>query len=1105
MDLNLLDLIEEAVRYSPNAVAISRLRDGLFVYAGDEIEPMMGFRPTDLVGKHSSLLDVWVDAADRELIVSKLKAGEKLTHVQMRTRHKDGSIRQVLVSFRLLHHAGEDYIATYLADDLTRHDQEQLLATNQKRLESLLQLSDMRDASEHEIFRYGVEAAAQITNSEFAYLHLYQNETQTLHLEAWSKGALETCNVAYQPSYPLKDAGIWADAVRKRHPVITNDYLAEPLRKGLPEGHVTLQRHLSVPIIEHDQVVAIAGVGNRSTPYTSSDALQLSLLADGIWQQVRRRRKELEQLDLIRSAMDGYVQLDLQGNILDVNPIYCGMSGYSASELLGMNVADLDLVIASEQVMNYIQRVVTNGRSRFETRHRRKDGSSFEAEISAIYSPVDQGRLSVFVRDISERIRNERMLYNIARGVSSSTGKAFFRDMVDHLAQALEVEYTFVAELIEPDTQTLKIIASVDDAELREQVTYRANYAPCGQVLLNGQAVYASGVQQLFPHDQALVKLGIEGYAGIRLNSSENQPLGVLTVLSRRPFTNPMQVERMLTIFASRAEVEMDRMRRDAALQDAQNKERLRLLELEAVNRVSAALRSTQSLDEMLPVILDETLSILKAEAGLILLISEDRTRVTNKLGRGWLERINEVEINPQSGLANMVLETGRLVQTTANDTRNQQAVRGLVPDGWNGVILPIRALNEIVGVMDVSVPAPRQMTRQEIHLLETISDIAGNAVHRTRLHERTERSLQRIATLHEIDVAIAGNLDLHHTLSLILENALRIIKVDAASVMLLDFNMQRLEFAVGRGFRSREVERVSLPVGEGLPGRVALERRRLMTNDLAFVEATTSRTKVVRAEGFVFSCVVPLISKGQVMGVLELFNRSALDMQEDELEFVDMLAGQAALGLENLRLFDRMQRSHSELVLAYNETIEGWSRAMDLRDRDTDQHTQRVTNLTVRLARAMNLSDEEVAHIRRGALLHDIGKMGVPDEVLNKPGPLTEDEWKLMRRHPQLAFDMLSPVRYLRPAIEIPYNHHERWDGTGYPRGLKGTEIPMAARLFAVVDVWDALLNDRPYRKAWSHDEVIRFIQEESGKAFDPDVVRVFLNIVSESKGPSS
>ena len=205
MDLNLLDLIEEAVRYSPNAVAISRLSDGLFVYAGDEIEPMMGFSPTDLVGKHSPLLDVWVDAADRELIVSKLKAGEKLTHVQMRTRHKDGSIRQVLVSFRLLHHAGEDYIATYLADDLTRYDQEQLLATNQKRLESLLQLSDMRDASEHEIFRYGVEAAVQITNSEFAYLHLYQNETQTLHLEAWSKGALEACNCLLYTSPSPRD------------------------------------------------------------------------------------------------------------------------------------------------------------------------------------------------------------------------------------------------------------------------------------------------------------------------------------------------------------------------------------------------------------------------------------------------------------------------------------------------------------------------------------------------------------------------------------------------------------------------------------------------------------------------------------------------------------------------------------------------------------------------------------------------------------------------------------------------------------------------------------------------------------------------------------
>ena len=163
---------------------------------------------------------------------------------------------------------------------------------------------------------------------------------------------------------------------------------------------------------------------------------------------------------------------------------------------------------------------------------------------------------------------------------------------------------------------------------------------------------------------------------------------------------------------------------------------------------------------------------------------------------------------------------------------------------------------------------------------------------------------------------------------------------------------------------------------------------------------------------------------------------------------------------------------------MAYDETIEGWSRAMDLRDKETEGHTQRVTELTLRLANSMGFGAEELVHIRRGTLLHDIGKMGVPDDILRKPGPLTDEEWVIMRRHPQLAYDMLAPIFYLRPATDIPYCHHEKWDGTGYPRGLKGEQIPLAARIFALVDVWDALCSDRPYRKAWPADRVRSYIQ---------------------------
>jgi HD-GYP domain-containing protein (c-di-GMP phosphodiesterase class II) len=191
------------------------------------------------------------------------------------------------------------------------------------------------------------------------------------------------------------------------------------------------------------------------------------------------------------------------------------------------------------------------------------------------------------------------------------------------------------------------------------------------------------------------------------------------------------------------------------------------------------------------------------------------------------------------------------------------------------------------------------------------------------------------------------------------------------------------------------------------------------------------------------------------------------------------------------------LHRTNVELSLAYDTTLEGWSKALDLRDRETEGHTQRVVDTTLRIAQSMGIKDEELTHIRRGALLHDIGKMGIPDSILLKPGPLTDEEWVVMKRHPVYAYELIYPITHLRPSLDIPYCHHEKWDGTGYPRGLKGEEIPLAARIFTVVDVWDALTSDRPYRKAWPSRKALDYIREQSGKYFDPHIVEVFLSLI--------
>jgi PAS domain S-box-containing protein len=197
------------------------------------------------------------------------------------------------------------------------------------------------------------------------------------------------------------------------------------------------------------------------------------------------------------------------------------------------------------------------------------------------------------------------------------------------------------------------------------------------------------------------------------------------------------------------------------------------------------------------------------------------------------------------------------------------------------------------------------------------------------------------------------------------------------------------------------------------------------------------------------------------------------------------------------------LQNAHRALEEAYEATLNGWSRALELRDRETEGHSRRVMEMTLRLARAVGIPQADLAYIHWGVLLHDIGKLGVLDEILRKPGPLTDAEWVEMRRHPEYALDMLSPINYLRPSLDIPYSHHEKWDGTGYPRHLKGEEIPLAARVFAIVDVWDALSNDRPYRKALPPDQVSAYIRDNAGRHFDPRLVDLFLSIVETQPIP--
>jgi diguanylate cyclase (GGDEF)-like protein/PAS domain S-box-containing protein/putative nucleotidyltransferase with HDIG domain len=366
----------------------------------------------------------------------------------------------------------------------------------------------------------------------------------------------------------------------------------------------------------------------------------------------------------------------------------------------------------------------------------------------------------------------------------------------------------------------------------------------------------------------------------------------------------------------------------------------------------------------------------------------------------------------------------------------------------------------------------------------------------RKQAEDALQHRLAELEALHAVSAALRSARTRNEVLPILLDEALAVMETETGAVWLYHPDSGELRIAARRG-RFHESDEAPMKPGAGIVGAVFASAQTHVSaesrNDAA--ACGTMREQAPRSWSKV---CVPIRTGSEMVGVLFVSVPPPRRIASEEVNLLESLAGMAGAAIDNAQLFDNLQRANLDLTIAYDSTIEGWSRALDLRDRQTEGHTLRVTEITMQLARAAGIDETEFVHIRRGALLHDIGKMGVPDDILLKPDKLTDDEWVVMRKHPQLAFDMSAPITHLKPALDIPYCHHERWDGTGYPRGLKGEQIPPAARLFAVVDVWDALRSDRPYREAWPEEKVLEHIKAGSGTHFDPQAVELFMRMMN-------
>lgn len=511
--------------------------------------------------------------------------------------------------------------------------------------------------------------------------------------------------------------------------------------------------------------------------------------------------------------------------------------------------------------------------------------------------------------------------------------------------------------------------------------------------------------------------------------------------------------------------------------------------ELTSLFTISTHMRSAKNSTELVPIVLDEVLQLLKGHSAMVILLSNDQREFEVSGAKGeWEGSIGQVFPVDQR-IIDVLLKIDKPYVTT--DFSSDPYSLPFDPSSDPAIYVPLQSEENLLGILILQRKSidGQSFSPSEVHLLRAVGEMVGNALRRQQLFESSKARLEQLEALRRIDTAITGDEDLTSTLEITISQVIEMLHVDAAAILRL-YPDRLLKYLAWSGFKEADLREVSLHPGDNIWGQMIRERSFFWQAELDPALHADPMTQ----EGFVGYCAVPLVARDEVKGILEVFHHKPLYRDEEWLKFMETLAGQAAIAIDNNHLFTSLEYANVELTLAYDATIEGWAYALDLRDEETEGHSQRVTKMTIMMALAMDVPEDRLLHIRRGALLHDIGKMGIPDSILLKPGKLSSEEWTIMKRHPQYAWDMLYPIEYLRPALQIPFCHHERWDGGGYPRGLKGDEIPLEARIFAVVDVYDALTSDRPYRSAWTKEEALELIGREKGKHFDPKVAELFL-----------
>ena len=947
-------------------------------------------------------------------------------------------------------------------------------------MQSRLRLHEYaRDHSLEELLRATLDEVELLTGSQIGFYHFLEDDQKTLTLHAWStRTEREFCKAEGKGfHYNVDQAGVWVDCILKGRAVIHNDYASLPHRKGMPEGHATVTREMVVPVFRGSRIVAVLGVGNKPVGYTERDVYIVSTLADLAWDIAETKLKEDALLEserkyrlLFENMTTGFALhsmiYDEHGQpvdyrYLDVNPAFEKLTGLKANDVVGKQAREVTPDVEPLWIGMAGQVATTGlpvaypffGPAMRKNSSERKTTSVDKHFDTWVFSPA-KDQFAVMISDATERLHT---LEAISRQRDLSAALSSISDLASACSVVLSATCKIPGVecgglyLVDEYSGDLNLVAHQDlSPAFIQQVSYYSRDSSEAQIVHNGKPLYAHHRLIQATADFSLAIESLRAIAVIPVYH-EGKAIASLNLGSRVLDDFPEQVRGVLEGIAAQIGGTLARIQAETRMRESEERYQAFINQsFEGISRMEFDV----PVDTSLPI--EAQIDKIYENA----YIAECNQALANMHHRPTAEAMMGARLRDAHGGRGIPSES--FLPPVVFSPLNRAVLRKFIENGYKSINdetleysedgQPVWFLSNTVGTVE---------NGYLVRLWGTTLGITKQKLGEENLRKSEQKFRSFVQQNSE------GFL-------LVNEQGL-IIESNEAFAQIVGYSVEEI-----KGHPLWEMQFRALPADQATPEKYNM-----------FKNITLQMLQSGKSPLFERPLQVMVQRKD---GALIMTQQTTFPIKTEKgIQIGSVIRDITA----EKRYQEKIQALNTELLTAYDATIEGWASTLELRNQETVGHSRRVVELTLVLARKMDMPEESLENIRRGAILHDIGKMGIPDAVLLKPGPLDSQEWALMRQHPAFAYHLLSRIPFLQPALDIPYCHHERWDGSGYPREMKGEEIPLPARIFSVVDVWDALTTNRTYRAAWSREEALRYIKSNAGVQFDPHVVEAFLALM--------